>query len=494
MFGSRSKLDINFWYGDRQEFGVPGRAQRWVNILGNVDRPELVEKLQYRVGVGDLRDLSMGPDLHRLAQTGDFNAEISWEELGNGPSRIQVIALMRNGAIRTAHVRLYVYPEFDWPLPVWIDFARKTGQREIQIVDGKWAETPAGLRTAEPYYDRVIAVGDSTWRDYEATARITVHGFTPSSEGPPTYGVTHMGMALRWRGHHPDGLQPSRQWYPLGAQGEFLLDADAEGGRWRILLDGRPGGTQPVYGERSKPYVAGKPMYIKGQVSTLADGRSRYRFKQWMEGESEPEVWDVEGYEEGENDYRSGALCLVPHNSDVTIHSIMVEPLQKAATGWLTRPGSGKLLFSAPAGSLYGARGGEFQEDFLCAGCRLLAVQVNMGEVLRGLRFRYAAGSNGEERELTIGHEEGNWLPWHTVPEAAVLTGISGASDWHIDRLRLHFSDGSSTPEYGGPGGDDRFSLSVPYGDGRPLRIRGIYGSSDGTGIEYLGFISDPVD
>lgn len=50
----------------------------------------------------------------------------------------------------------------------------------------------------------------------------------------------------------------------------------------------------------------------KTQVVTLPDGRSRYRFKHWQEGQSEPAAWDVEGLEEGE----SGALCLVQHNAN----------------------------------------------------------------------------------------------------------------------------------------------------------------------------------
>jgi len=54
--------------------------------------------------------------------------------------------------------------------------------------------------------------------------------------------------------------------------------------------------------------------------------KSLYRFKQWHKGNTEPESWDVEGIEAG--DYPSGALCLVPHNSDVTLHFVQVTPLE----------------------------------------------------------------------------------------------------------------------------------------------------------------------
>ena len=66
-------------------------------------------------------------------------------------------------------------------------------------------------------------------------------------------------------------------------------------------------------------------MTIKAQVQTMPDGRTRYRFRQWANAQAEPDTWDVEGFEAG--DYPSGALCLVPHNSDVTIHSVQVVSL-----------------------------------------------------------------------------------------------------------------------------------------------------------------------
>jgi hypothetical protein len=57
----------------------------------------------------------------------------------------------------------------------------------------------------------------------------------------------------------------------------------------------------------------------------MPDGRSRYRFKQLHDGHGEPADWDVEGFEV--DDEFSGSLCLVAHNSTVTIHNVCVEPL-----------------------------------------------------------------------------------------------------------------------------------------------------------------------
>ena len=65
-------------------------------------------------------------------------------------------------------------------------------------------------------------------------------------------------------------------------------------------------------------------------------------------GSPEPLGWDVEGVEKRKNDYPSGSLCLVPHNSDVTIHEVMVEPLRPLFGEWFAKPGPGNLHFSAP--------------------------------------------------------------------------------------------------------------------------------------------------
>jgi hypothetical protein len=132
-----------------------------------------------------------------------------------------------------------------------------------------------------------------------------------------------MGVALRWRGHTADGRQPHRRWYPLGAQGEFLIKPNLSSCQWRIL----PNEKQRVYAERRNAVALNRPFRIKAQVATLADGCSRYRFKQWMDGDPEPSGWDVQAFEQGADDFPSGSLCLVPHHTDVTVHEVRVEPL-----------------------------------------------------------------------------------------------------------------------------------------------------------------------
>jgi len=321
-----SDVEIRFWYGADQVFGRLGAPQRWINVLGSIQPAAQVGSASYQLNGGVARSLSLGGDLHRLALEGDFNVELAWDEVRAGENDLSVAVQLRNGAHASTRMTFRVVKGKRWPLPYAIDFREVTDLQEVaQIVDGFWRLDSMGVRTAQPYYDRVLAIGDTTWTDYQVTARLTVHDFTPPEPRPPTYDVTHFGLALRWRGHHDDGLQPRRKWFPLGAQGEFLVRVDPGRSMWRVLFD-QTEGKPHLYSADRRRTELGSPFLVKAQVSTLPDGRTRYRFKEWPEGTREPEIWDIEGYESG--DYPSGGACLVAHNTDVTIHEVWVEALE----------------------------------------------------------------------------------------------------------------------------------------------------------------------
>lgn len=325
-FPPKAEPAIHIWYGPVQHFGRLGEPQRWVNVLGNISNAEQVDSTTFSLNGGPHRRLLLGSNLHRLALSGDFNVELAWKELRPGDNRLEITAHLRGGKTSIREfVKLIIERNNSWPLPYRINFSTvEKLQDVVQIVDGHWQLEEDGVRTVQPYYDRVLSMGDISWSDYETTVKLTIHGFTPSEPGPPTYNVTHFGVAMRWRGHHKDGRQPSRKWFPLGAQGEFLLKDDLDSCQWRILFDG--GGQKPQkYADQRNQLILGRPIRIKTQVATLPDGRTRYRFKQWPDGEPEPSNWQVTGLET--DDYPSGALCLVPHNSDVTIHEVWVEPI-----------------------------------------------------------------------------------------------------------------------------------------------------------------------
>lgn len=325
--GHENDLSINLWYGKNQHFGRPAFGQRWINILGNVYPLQNVKTCRYSLNDAPFRPFALGGDLHRLANPGDFNIDISLKELKKGKNRLVLLVMDMDEKSHYDTVWIQTGQEGSWPLPYEIDFSTiDTLQKAVQIVDGHWVLTPEGVRTVTPYYDRVLCMGDTNWTNYEALINLTIHDWTPSSPGPPTYNVSHFGVAMHWRGHHPDEHQPYRKWYPLGAQGEFLLKQEHDQCQWRILFDGAMKEKPPEYARKSNRIRKGSGIWIKSQVISTGQGKSRYSFKQWLDGEMEPSMWDVSGAEI--QDYESGSLCLVPHNSDVTIHSIRVIPIK----------------------------------------------------------------------------------------------------------------------------------------------------------------------
>lgn len=318
---------LTLWHGDRQRFGHRGEPQRWINLLGKVEPVGQVEVLTGSLNGGAARALSLGTDLHRLAAPGDFNVELAWDDLKAGTNWLTLKATFHDGHIVTTNVQVLVERGRQWLLPYRVDFATVTNLQDVvQVVDGLWRLTADGVRTVHPYYDRVLVLGDRSWTNYEAQVRLTIHGFTPPQRGPPTYNVTHFGMALRWRGHTTDGRQPSRQWYPLGAQGELLLRTDTESCRWRVL-PGPDSGLSVTLAAEPSAIPLEQPIYVRAQVQTLADGRSRYRFQHWPAGAPKPAAWSVEAFKPSEKDFPSGSLGLVAHNADVTLHEIAVHPL-----------------------------------------------------------------------------------------------------------------------------------------------------------------------
>ena len=320
-------IEIEFWYGDEQRFGLLGHPQRWVNILGHVSPGVEINALSYSLNGAESKPLSFREDFKRLARTGDFNVEIDRCLLKSGENKIVLRATTRTG--QTAERGMTVFYVDDgrrWPLPYRIDWSQTPRIEEVaQVVDGKWKLTQRGVRSVEPYYDRVLAIGDSSWRDYEVSTTVTFHRFTPPHTSPNTTGVTHAAIATRWPGHDADGQQPSVKWYPLGATAEFRLTWNLDECRWRIFDGKRP---FHVESQRRRAIELEKTYRMKHRVETIDDVRSRYRVKLWPVGETEPDAWDLERHESG--DLENGSALLLTHHADATFGNITVLPCGQA--------------------------------------------------------------------------------------------------------------------------------------------------------------------
>ena len=325
---------IDIWYGTYQVFGGVGLPQRWVNILGTVSDPDGIDELTYSLNDGpgiSLRpkydtanDLSIGPDGRRLAEPGDFNVELDTADLSDGLNQIVLTATDTTTATSQVTVTVDYSAGNYWPESHTIDWGTTTDiQDVVQVVDGQWMITSDGLRPVVMGYDRVVALGDMAWDDYEVTVPFTLHdidsnGFSPLS-GSPGFGLT-----FRWTGHvegpdDPDA-QPRYYWWPAG--GGVWYDAGYNGplsiGTWEGNLEEiDTSGLQLAY---DTPYV------FKFRVETVLGVGSRYSIRVWEQGQPEPGAWILSGIEAAV-DEPYGSCIIVAHHVDLTIGDITVAPL-----------------------------------------------------------------------------------------------------------------------------------------------------------------------
>ena len=320
-------ISLEIWYGDQQQFGTPGLAQRWINILGNVSSPHGIQEMHYKLNEGAAKSLSLGSDLHRLAAIGDFNVDIDAESCKDGVNWLVLEVVDSAGNQLTSEMTFQYNQGNRWPLPYTIKWAEvEEIQQVAQIVDGHWEITAEGIHNLDTFYDRVIAFGDTSWHNYEVSTTVIFHDFTPPVKGPPTYNVSHAAIASRWPGHDLDSLQPHRKWFPLGATSEFRLTKDLDSCRWRIF-DGNKPGFERFYVEQAveeyRQIALNKKYGMKHRVETIGPDRTRYSVKLWPYDQTEPEAWDFQGIENDEN-LPGGSALLLAHNTSVTFGDVYI--------------------------------------------------------------------------------------------------------------------------------------------------------------------------
>lgn len=323
---------ISLWYGTEQSFGNIGHPQAQINVLGNIRTDSVGITAYYMLNDAQEKHvLTLGSDLHRLAAHGDFNIEIYRNELRKGKNLVRIYVVKDKTVLASKEITLNYNPETEWPLPYSVNWAEvKDIQDVIQVVDGHWKITPQGIRTQDVYYDRVLAIGDTSWRNYEVTTTVTFHGYTPPEEGPPTYNVSHAALATLWPGHDKDSLQPNRKWHPLGATAEFRITHGYKDCRWRIF-DG-----DNFYKEQKEDQyrniVEGLPYGMKHRVQDLPDNSVQYSVKLWEASREEPKEWDFQAVETSKKKHLGGSCLLIAHNTDVTFGNVDIIPLKEMAT------------------------------------------------------------------------------------------------------------------------------------------------------------------
>ncbi|MCL7413497.1 MAG: DUF1349 domain-containing protein, partial [ANME-2 cluster archaeon] len=310
---------ITVWYGTPQKFGQIGNPQQWINILGNTHDPSGIASLNYSLNNGISQPLSIGPDGLRLQSNGDFNIEIDHTKLDCGNNQVIINATDSFGNVKNETVTVDYSCNNTWPDTYSINWSSVTSiQDPVQVVDGLWIKEPNSIRPSVIGYDRLIAVGNMTWDDYEITVPITINEPLDSSSphGP------NFGVIMRWQGHYDrDGTQPRPGWWPLGALGVYIWDSQLKDYRLKII-----GNDMKVIANdmNGKHLEVGVTYMFKMRAQTI-NGNTYYSLKVWEESTPEPLEWTISGNGVA-GELKQGSALLASHYSNVSFGDVNITP------------------------------------------------------------------------------------------------------------------------------------------------------------------------
>jgi hypothetical protein len=191
-----------------------------------------------------------------------------------------------------------------------------------QVVDGQWSIVGGELRNDLDRYDRLVAIGDLSWTDYEVTVPVTVHSIDPAGfEG--VNGAPGVGVILRWTGHFDwNGFQPTYGYYPTGGGGWVEFAANGDGAL--RLDDFTPGGLYR-FDPLQRVIAIGTRYIWKIRVESQQGSSTLYQMKVWVDGSPEPATWEVVSTDS--SDVAGGSLLLIAHFADVSFGNVVLNPL-----------------------------------------------------------------------------------------------------------------------------------------------------------------------
>lgn len=316
---------IILWHGNPQVFGNKGISQPFVNILGEVKSPEQLYTLSYHFK-GKRYPLPVGPSAFRLASPGSFNIEIDRTELLPGEHNLRIIAIYKDGTVIKQPFS-FILKEKSIDLPLKIDWRTcENIQDEAHVVDGEWEITKSGLRVKNIGYDRAVALGDASWRDYEVQLEFIIHSITSDSLcfGWPSMGAA-LHVAVRWQGHEDWGdIYPRRGWTGFGALFTYQIQKNnSEKLIWTYdrLSDKSYKHTLPYQLAFNESYL------LKAQVISDPNGKNVYRMKIWQKAGQEPPNWEIQS-EGFPDEPEKGSILLVAHQADISFGIISIHQIE----------------------------------------------------------------------------------------------------------------------------------------------------------------------
>ncbi|MBN1464490.1 T9SS type A sorting domain-containing protein [candidate division KSB1 bacterium] len=319
---------ITFFYGDAQKFGHLGMSQRHINILGNISDADTVSHLTYSLNSAVEESLRIGPDRMRLSCAGDFNIELEPQQLRLGQNELTVRAMTKDKAAVSKTMDVMWHPTQAGFSGRSIRWEAVTCIQDVaQVIDGRWKISNGMLRTAAVGFDRLVAIGDTAWSDYEITVPITLYNFFPgSAEG----GGPGVGILARWTGHTGDDAP--RLGHPYGILAWYRARSNGNDPRLCLYQNGDHLAAEDLSGRKLNLH---RPYLFKLCVQTIENDKTRYSFKVWPQQEAEPKEWDLTTTVSGP---MRGALVLLSHKADagfgdVSITSIGHASVHRAADG-----------------------------------------------------------------------------------------------------------------------------------------------------------------
>lgn len=322
-------MDIRLQQGEQMRFHLPALPQNFYNVLGFVS--EDVKELAFSLNGGWPMELALGPactnkemvepGFSRLAYPGEFNVDIPVDQLKQGENQFRFTAKDEGGQEFERKAALIFDPGKAWPLPDTVRWNQGTVHDNALVVDGQWKLEEGRLRTAATGYDRLVAVGDRNWTDYEAEAAVTIHDWERLGRGLGS----HVALVTHFPGHADDGKEspdcrrPYHGWRTQGVMTSFYTD-DGKGFRLR-LWNGLELSevTEPVFFILEQPHVIKTRAWVEGETGF-------YCSKAWPLGETEPEGWQLEGTSGPPGSLRGG-LLLLAHYADASFGGVRLRPL-----------------------------------------------------------------------------------------------------------------------------------------------------------------------
>ncbi len=313
---------VTFFYGDEQKFGHLGVPQRFINILGSISDSDVISQVFYSLNAGLEMPLKIGSDRMRLAHPGDFNIEIETEQLNLGHNTVTVRVVTNENAESEKSVNVFWHENTNIPPIYTIHWDTvQSIQNVAQVVDGKWRITNGVLRTVEIGFDRLVAMGDTTWANYQITVPITIHHFNydvGEGSGP---GV---GLLARWKGH--TGNDAPRLGHPYGILA-WYRDHPPNPDDYKLLL--YKNGDAAVAEDPSEGRLElNTPYMFKLSVQTATTDLANYKFKVWAQRDNEPAEWTLQATVSGPSE---GSVLLVAHKADVSFGDVEITGIQQTA-------------------------------------------------------------------------------------------------------------------------------------------------------------------